>query len=184
MKQLTTFFFAFILIFSSIGAVSANSETSHLGKRPDVINCMDYEGDVRFEYDKNGNPIKKIVSINDVESYAQSQGIILPSPDAEIELVFPINTAVDNNQTKDLSSVFPLAGRDYYLKNVSGPTKACGSNVIRRSVYSPPGGTMSGSQGVSASFSASVNISASVVSAGVNFSVTGTFNVSDSQNVT
>ncbi|GAA0390354.1 restriction endonuclease [Paenibacillus motobuensis] len=184
MKKIVMLFAAIILIFSSIGTVSADYGSSHLGETNDVISCSEYDGDIRYEYDENGNPIKKIVSIKDTEKYAESQGFTLPSPDAEIELIFPINTIINDNQAYETtSSISPLAGNDFYIKKVSGPTKACGSNVIRRSIYSAPGGTMTVSEGISASFSASVNISAAVVSAGVNFSVTSSFNVSDSQTV-
>lgn len=184
MKKLVMLFVAVIFIFSTIGTVSADYGTPHLGENHDVINCTEYEGDIRYEYDGNGNPIKEIISIKDPEKYAESQGFTLPSPDAEIELIFPINTTSNDNQTNEnLSSISPLAGNDYYIKKVTGPTKACGQNVLRRSIYSPPGGTMTVSEGVSASFTASVNLSAKVVNAGLSFSVTESFNVSDSQTV-
>jgi len=65
----------------------------------------------------------------------------------------------------------------YYITNVSGPYEAWGIQYVAK-VAGGPGPTtihMSQSASISNSFSANVNVSADVVSAGVGFNVTGTY---------
>lgn len=81
--------------------------------------------------------------------------------------------SLNNNQT--------LAS-GYNLKNVS-KSNACGTSEIRRSTYSHPGGTMSVSEGVAATYSATGGISAAGITAQLGFDVTKSFGVSDSQKI-
>jgi hypothetical protein len=55
--------------------------------------------------------------------------------------------------------------------------------LLRSSYYTYPGGTMTVSDSVSASFSTTVGLSSVVVSAEIGFDVTATYSISDSQNI-
>ncbi|WP_108307392.1 hypothetical protein [Metalysinibacillus jejuensis] len=75
-----------------------------------------------------------------------------------------------------------LAATGYNLRNIS-KTNGCGIQEIRRSTYSYPGGTMTVSESVSATASATGGISMAGISAELGFSVTKSYGISDSQNV-
>ncbi|PFF05587.1 hypothetical protein CN315_24835 [Bacillus cereus] len=70
----------------------------------------------------------------------------------------------------------------FSIKNVR-KTKGCGSTEIRRSTYFHPGSTMTVTQGLSATVSASGGISKGTVAADLGISLTKSYTVSDAQQI-
>jgi hypothetical protein len=109
----------------------------------------------------------------------------LENPEDIVQIEFSYDGIQQNPIPKPSSSIgsstFGLFTAEYYLKNIV-TTQAKGE-LLRSSFYIYPGGTMTITDSVSASFSTEVGVSASVISAKLGFNVTGTYSVSESQNV-
>lgn len=72
---------------------------------------------------------------------------------------------------------------ELYITDLRGPSETCGVFPIRNSYFRPPGGSMTVSESSQASYGGNTSLSAEVISASVNFNVTDTFTVSDTQNI-
>lgn len=120
------------------------------------------------------------VKIADPKKFVEDVGFEKPFPDAQpVEVVIkrPIEYKQLNNKKSDVIS-------EHTYVTVTSRSEACGTTQIRRStVPGPSDYTMTVSEKVTASFSANVGVSAEVVSAGVGFTVTDEFAVSDSYKV-
>ncbi|BFH12626.1 restriction endonuclease [Paenibacillus melissococcoides] len=176
-------FLSLALVF--LTSVSASANTRFVSSEvPTYFACEDIKGEVSYEKDENGKIVKKVIKVSDVEGYAKQFGITLPSPDAEIYHISPVTEMMNiTNEPTPTSTYQPLWVGELYIKNIEGPREACGSQVIRLSYFDYPGGTMSVTESVQASYGGSVSVSAELVSAAVNFNVTNTFTVSDTQNI-
>ncbi|WP_240371890.1 DUF6426 family protein [Anoxybacteroides rupiense] len=84
---------------------------------------------------------------------------------------------------KNNSIVTPQWASGYYLKNMSSG-EACGTKIIRQSTFAGPAtATLSVKEGVNASWSSNTNVSAEVVSTGLGFNVTKSYEVSDTYQI-
>ncbi|RJG22411.1 restriction endonuclease [Paenibacillus thiaminolyticus] len=169
-------FFSLLLVFST--SVSANAKI-HSASPKSTVACEDIRGEVSYQKDESGKIVKKITKVSDVEEYSKKFGITLPSPDAEILHISPVTEIAD----KSTPTNQPLWIGDLYIKNLEGPREACDSELLKHSYYDYPGGTMSVSQSVQASYGGAVSVSAEIINASVSFNVTHSYAVSDSQNV-
>lgn len=181
-KKLLTGLLVFLsLLFVLSTSVSSSTKVhSDSPKLPAIVPCEDIKGEVRFEKDENGNIVRKVIKVSDVAEYTKKMGITLPSPHAEIFHISPImeTPTPANNSSRAKRWIGEL-----YLKNVEGPREGCGQEMIRNSYYEHPGGSMSVSENVQASYGGSTSISTEIISAAVNFNVTESFSVSDTQSV-
>ncbi|GAC41705.1 hypothetical protein [Paenibacillus popilliae] len=181
-KFITGLFVSLSLLFVFFTSVSSSTKIDSVSpKFPSIAPCEDIKGEVSFEKDGSGKIVKKVIKVSDVEEYAKKMGITLPSPHVEIFHISPIMempTPANNS---------PHAKRwvgELYLKNVEGPREGCGQVMIRNSYYEYPGGSMSVfSENVQASYGGSASVPAEIISAAVNFNVSESFSVSDTQDV-
>ncbi|MCL4441714.1 MAG: hypothetical protein M1609_14320 [Firmicutes bacterium] len=144
-------------------------------------------------------PEKKVIQVSNPEAYARQMGLKPPSPNAKL---VGITLVIDGSISTDLSVVQapnsvtkPAPSKSsvispqaltgyYYLYNVRDTGNTCGLSKIGDSYYPGPcTATMTVSSDVSATWSANVGVSAEVVSAGVGFTVTNRYGVSDSYGV-
>lgn len=86
------------------------------------------------------------------------------------------------NRPKTLGKDEVKALGSVYIK-VKSSTNACSSESFRESFYEPPGGEMIVEESFSATYSSDVKVDAEIISAGVGFSVTKSYKVSDKQKV-
>lgn len=130
---------------------------------------------------KNGN---KVYEVKDPEKYVEKLGLEPPSSEAKLVGISFSYNSTPVKEVNSNSDFTTLAGTGYYLKNIRS-SEGCGSDLIRSSYYNGPANAkMTISEKVSASFNATVDVSSTVVSNGVGFSVTSEFHVSDEYNVT
>ncbi len=144
-------------------------------------------------------PVKQVINVKNPEAYARLMGLEPPSPNAKI---VGITMVIDGSESTVLPSISPLnlvTNSDstssstmspqsilgyYYITNVTNNGNTCGLSKLRDSYYPGPcSATMTVTSSVAATWSANVGVTASVVSAGVGFSVTSSFEVSDSYGI-
>ncbi|MFF0826706.1 hypothetical protein ACFYU8_02025 [Brevibacillus sp. NPDC003359] len=142
--------------------------------------CEDLEKLGEVSYQKFNGITKKVIKIKDAKEFGEVHGMKV-MPTSEVTLVVPMVKSTPKLIDQTGPDVSILAAQ--YVK-VKRESEACGTKKIRSSSYAPPGGKMIISQTVSASYSANVTVSAEAVSAGVGFSVTKGYNVSDEQPIT
>ncbi|QDS34410.1 hypothetical protein [Brevibacillus brevis] len=171
----------FILVF--VLTLSTGLLTGVFAKSADnnkVNYCDDLEklGDV--SYQNFDGVTKKVINIKDTKKFGEINGMNV-KPTGEITLVVPMVKSTPKLIDRTGPDVSILAAQ--YVK-VKRESEACGTKKIRSSSYAPPGGKMIISESVNASYNANVSVSAAAVSAGVGFSVTKGYNVSDEQPIT
>ncbi|MFE4573293.1 hypothetical protein [Paenibacillus chitinolyticus] len=127
----------------------------------------------------NGN---KVYEVENYQELAEKQGVLPPSKDAKlIGISMAYTSPTSNESIKPNNEVVPQLFGPLYLKNVRNGGNTCGANIIRTSYYQgpTPPSKMVISEKVASSFTSNTNVSASVVSAAVGFSVTSEFTVTD-----
>lgn len=179
-----------------VGSTLVSAES--VAPAPALFDCSKFEGDVSYKTSADGS-IKKVIEIKDVKHFGEQNNLRLNEGD-KVTLVLPVSSnnnnsdeVIDihnsilnnsnNNKYKKFEDVFEPLEITKYIKNVRETGNACGSKVIRNSFYAPPGGEMTISQGVQASYTSSVEISTSIISKAVGFQVTESYNVSDKQHI-
>ena len=130
---------------------------------------------------QNGN---KVVEITDPEVLKELEDSIPEQDGKKLVGVSVAYTETKNlSLSKNNSVVTPQLATGYYLKNIH-TGEACGVSIIRQSTFKGPStATLTVKENVSATWSSNTNISASTVSAGLGFSVTSSYEVSDTYQI-
>lgn len=147
---------------------------------PDLLNCelLENLGQVSIETKTDGT-VDKVIKVDNPEEFVkkfdpdiigQVKDVTIYIPEIPVER--PLNLNAD--EIKALGSV--------YIKPTS-ETNACASSSFRETYYDPPEGEMVVTESFEASFSTNVDVSAEIISAGVGFSVTRSYSVSDKQKI-
>ncbi|MGG4499207.1 hypothetical protein [Brevibacillus reuszeri] len=167
-----------LVLFLSVMAPAASARES--ANFPELINCENLEdfGDVSLQTQSDGT-VDKVIEINNPNEFIKRFRPNATEIPSEITFFIPDDES-DDSVILPSSDIQALAASDTYI-NVKSIGKACGSVPFRESSYSPPGGKMIISEKRDASYSVSVNVSVEIISAGVGFSVTEGFQVSDEQ---
>lgn len=152
----------------------------------------EYGVELKKEIDPQNNA-NTILTIDDPEAASalhERMGIQAPEGMKPVSFVTTVPTSPNlgplSNGNVNADDVTTLAA-EYYLKNVKRNGYVCGTEALGRT-EAPADGinhtlTLSINKQIAASFSANVGISASIVSAGVGFSVTETHGVTSSDSV-
>ncbi|WP_019418948.1 hypothetical protein [Paenibacillus sp. OSY-SE] len=179
-----------------IGSASVSADS--VSPAPTLFDCSKLEGDVSYKTSADGS-IKKVIEVKDVKQFSEQNNLRLNEGD-KVTFVLPVSSnnnnsdeVIDihnsilnnsnNNKHKESEDIFEPLELARYIKNVKDTGNACGTKIIRNSFYAPPGGEMTISEGVSASYTNSVTITASVITKAVGFDVAKSYNVSDKQTI-
>ncbi|MBH9966086.1 hypothetical protein [[Bacillus] enclensis] len=181
-------FIALVVLFLLVPSLPTGAKN----KQKDPVPCQDVEGEVSYQKDESGKITHKKIKVKNLKKYAKEHDIEL-HPTSEITLVIPVSDedeSLDGTAAKTDSSAQMIDGpqrevgsNEYYVKNSSYSGETCSSEFLQRNYYDAPGGWMRVSEGVKAEYSVNVGVDAEVISAGVGFSVTGTFEVTGQQDI-
>ena len=172
-KKCLVFGFLLTLIFNSFG-FSAEAQGNTNEESPCVADFSSFDKQESKIIESNSG--NTVYEIKDLEQAASELNIPTETDDGTLVSLAYSYTP----QEVEPPIIMPFS---LYIK-VTDSGEACGTEVIRSSYYPGPSKpTMTISEKVSATFSSDVSVSASVITAGVGFSVTKEFAVSDSYSI-
>lgn len=179
------FFVVGLIVFSGFSQVKASADAS-VGMNPEdpcVTDFKDYESkESELISSDLGNTVYEI---SNLEKAAEDLNVPLVNEEGE-ELIGLAYSYTNTDAETDIGvedSIEVAAGSGLYVK-VTGTGEACGTELIRSSYYKGPStATMKISEGVTASFNASVSVSAKIVTSGVGFNVSKSYTVEDTYTI-
>ncbi len=141
-------------------------------------NAADVESEVQSVFEA---PSKRVITDkNEIKMLVEE--LELPGNPEDYVMIVDSDCAMYDSAPADLEDTpTPLFGNDIVFRNITKSYKA--GSLLRNSTFVYPGGTMSVSESVSATFSSSVTVDAEIIKSQLGIDITKSITVTDSQNV-
>lgn len=162
-KEIVIALVSIILVFMLVVSMAANTRAISLSK-------------YKYEYHYKMLPKEQVDNPAFIQEYILKR---LPEGSKIIHFVAEISYFNNRNPVKSNSAPSSVSHRGYYVTNISGPYEMWGTHSIDGAISSGPGKAtiyISGRELIPNLFNTNTKVTASVISEGVGFSVTKSYN--------